>query len=51
MQKKLKYFGIGILHLIISPVYVPVMVLWQERDDIKDFYLQCFKAITFKDIT
>ena len=50
MKKKLKYFGLGILHLIISPVYVPALILWQERDEIKDFYLQCFKAITFKDI-
>lgn len=50
MKKKLKYFCLGVMYLIISPVYVPALILWQERDEIKDFYLQCFKAITFKDI-
>ena len=50
MKKKLKYFGLGILNLIISPVYVPALILWQERDEITGFYSQCFKAITFKDI-
>ena len=48
MNKKLKYFGLGVLNLIVSPVYIPALILWQERDEIKDFYLQCFKAITFR---
>jgi len=26
------------------------MILWEEREQIKDFYSQCFKAITFKDV-
>jgi len=50
MGKKIKYFGIGVLYLIISPIYLPVVFLWQERKEIKDFYTQCFKAITFKDV-
>jgi len=50
MMKKIKYFGLGVLYLIISPVYVPALILWQERDEIIGFYSQCFKAITFKDI-
>ena len=47
-RKKIKMFFVGLLHLIISPVYVPAMVLWEERDNIKDYYSQCFKAITFQ---
>jgi len=50
-MKKIKYFGLGVLYLIISPVYFPALILWQERDVIKTLYLQCFEAITFKDIT
>ena len=50
MKKKLKYFCLGVMFLIIGPVYAPALILWQEKWQIKDFYLQCFKAITFKDI-
>jgi len=50
MGKKIKYFGLGVLYLIISPIYFPVLILWEEREQIKDFYSQCFKAITFKDV-
>lgn len=51
MNKKLKHFCLGVMFLIIGPVYVPALILWQERDEIIDFYLQCFKAITFKDLS
>ena len=47
---KIKYFFIGVFHLVISPVYVPLAILWEERDDIKDYYSQCFKAVTFREI-
>ena len=50
MGKKIKDFGLGVIYLIISPIYVPVMILWEEREQIKKFYSQCFQAITFKDI-
>ena len=50
MKKKLKHFCLGVLYLIIGPVYAPALILWQERDKIKEYYLQCFKAITFKDL-
>ena len=49
-RKKIKMFFLGLLHLIISPVYVPAMILWEERDEIKGFYIDLFKAITFRDI-
>ena len=47
-RKKIKMFFLGLLHLIISPVYIPAMILWEERDEIKDYYAQCFRAITFR---
>ena len=50
MGKKIKYFCLGVLHLIISPIYVPAIILWEARGEIIDFYSQCFKAITFKDV-
>jgi len=50
MNKKLKYFGLGVMYFIISPVYIPALILWQERGEIKDFYLECFKAITFREL-
>ena len=50
MGKKIKYFGLGVLYLIISPIYLPVAFLWEEREQIKKFYSYWFKAITFKDI-
>ena len=46
-KSKIKMFFLGLLYLIISPVYIPAMILWEERDDIKDFYAQLFRAITF----
>ena len=46
-KSKIKYFFIGLFYLVISPVYIPAMILWEERDDIKDYYAQCFRAITF----
>jgi hypothetical protein len=49
-RQKIKMFFLGVLHLIISPVYIPAMILWEERDEIKGFYAQCFRAITFKEI-
>jgi len=49
-KSKIKMFFLGLLHLIISPVYIPAMILWEERNDIKDYYSQCFRAITFKEM-
>lgn len=51
MNKELiQDFFIGVFHLIISPVYVPLGLCWEHRGEIVDFYIQCFRAITFKEI-
>ena len=47
---KIKYFFIGVFHLVISPVYVPLALCWEHRDEIVDFYMQCFRAVTFRGI-
>jgi len=49
-KSKIKMFFLGLLHLIISLVYIPAMILWEERDAIKDYYAQCFRAITFREL-
>ena len=51
MNKELiQDFFIGVFHHIISPVYVPLGLCWEHRGEIVDFYIQCFRAITFKEI-
>ena len=51
MNKELiKHFFIGAFCLIVSPVYVPLAVCWEHRGEIKDFYIQCFRALTFQEI-
>jgi hypothetical protein len=49
-MKKLKMFCLGLMLFIISPIYVPVLIMWQERNQIAGFYVQCYKAITLKNI-
>jgi hypothetical protein len=31
---------------IISPIYVPLVVCWENRQDIKDFYKECWQVAT-----
>ena len=51
MNKELiKDFFLGAFFLIISPVYVPLGALWGYRGEIVDFYIQCFRALTFQEI-
>jgi len=47
---KIKYFFRGVFYLIISPVYIPAMIMWVEREEIKDYYSVCFKVITFREV-
>jgi len=51
MNKKLiKYFFKGAFFLVISPIYVPLGLCWEHRGEIVEFYIKCFRAITFKEI-
>tara|TARA_R110000803_G_C11733335_1_gene289960 strand:- start:17 stop:202 length:186 start_codon:yes stop_codon:yes gene_type:complete len=39
---RLKSLGL----FIISPIYVPLVVCWENRQDIKDFYKECWQVAT-----
>ena len=49
-KELIKDFFIGAFFLIVSPVYVPLGICWEHRGEIKDFYIQCFRALTFQEI-
>ncbi len=49
MNKELvKEFFTGLFFLIVSPVYVPLGALWMARHEIIGFYIDCFRALTFR---
>jgi len=49
MNKELiKDFFMGAFFLIVSPVYVPLGALWIARHEIIGFYIDCFRALTFR---
>jgi len=51
MNKKLvKEFFIGLFLLILSPVYVPLGLIWEHRYEVLDFYIDCLRAITFRGV-
>mgnify|MGYP003680210667 FL=1 len=47
-KEQIKEFFIGLSLLILSPVYVPLGLLWGARYEVLDFYIDCFRAITFR---
>jgi len=49
-RELVKDFFLGAFFLIISPVYVPLGLCWHYRNEIVDFYIQCFRALTFQEI-
>jgi hypothetical protein len=49
-KKKVKFFCLAIALLIVSPIYIPVRICWEERDEIVGCYRQIWQAITFQDI-
>jgi len=49
-NKKIKFFCLAIALLIVSPIYIPVRICWEERDEIVGCYRQIWQAITFQDI-
>jgi len=36
---------VGIILFIISPIYIPLMMCIEYKQDIKDFYHQCYLAV------
>ena len=50
-MSKVKYFFMGIGYLLISPIYIPVRICWEERKEVKGCYKQIWQAITFQDLS
>jgi hypothetical protein len=46
-KQKLAFKALALF--VISPVYVPAMILWDNRKDIAGFYKEFWTAITFGD--
>jgi hypothetical protein len=49
-MRKVKYFFMGIGYLLISPIYIPVIICWEEREEVIGCYKQIWQAITFQDV-
>lgn len=49
-SKKIKRFFLGLGYLVISPIYIPVLICWEERNQIIGCYQDLWKAVTFQDI-
>ena len=47
-MKKVKLYLRALLFVVISPVLVPAVILWEERKIIKDFYAEAFEILTFQ---
>ena len=47
-KQKLALRALGLF--VISPVYVPVMILWNNRKEFVNFYKEVWTAITFGDL-
>tara|TARA_B110000858_G_scaffold157989_1_gene180970 strand:- start:6 stop:188 length:183 start_codon:yes stop_codon:yes gene_type:complete len=47
-KELVKEFFTGLFFLIASPVYVPLGILWMARYEVLDFYIDCFRALTFR---
>lgn len=51
INEKVYYFILGLSLLIVSPIYIPVRICWEERKEIKGCYKQIWQALTFQDLT
>jgi hypothetical protein len=47
-KQKLALKALGLF--VISPVYVPVMILWDNRKEFLNFYKEVWTAVTFGDL-
>jgi|GEM_PF-1780858 len=47
-KELIKEFFLGLFLFILSPIYVPLGALWGYRYEIIDFYIDCFRALTFR---
>ena len=45
MTFKQKFYLKSLILFLVSPVYVPLVILWNNRQDIKDFYKECWQVV------
>ena len=43
-NNKIRLQALGLF--LVSPIYVPIVVCWENRKDIIDFYKDCWKIAT-----
>jgi len=46
MQYKLKFVAKALGYFIISPVYVPAVIVYENRQEVYDFYSDVWKIVT-----
>ena len=39
------FYTKALLTFLVSPVYIPVVILWNNRQDILDFYKECWQVV------
>jgi hypothetical protein len=47
MRARHQYFLKAIGLFLVSPVYVPAVILWANKKDILSFYKEFWQAVTF----
>lgn len=43
---KYKLYAKALFYIVISPVYVPAVILWEERKQIKEFYVEAWQIFS-----
>ena len=46
MMYKIKFVAKALGYFIISPVYVPAVILYENRQEVYGFYLEVWKTFT-----
>mgnify|MGYP003109755143 CR=1 FL=1 len=50
LTEKQKLFVKAVVLFAVSPVYVPAVILWDNRQEFLNFYKEVWTAITFGDL-
>tara|TARA_R100000541_G_scaffold56923_1_gene66689 strand:- start:428 stop:628 length:201 start_codon:yes stop_codon:yes gene_type:complete len=48
MYFKIKWFFLSLIVLIISPIWVLLIALWEIKDDVLYFYKSIYLGLTFR---
>ena len=50
LTEKQKLFVKAVVLFAVSPVYVPAVILWDNRQEFLNFYKEVWTAVTFGDL-